>query len=54
MVGRSSLHMSYQYLSVNGRDLNGERDVCATVDAGTPCSLTPALAPGERHGSHVD
>lgn len=39
---------------LNGRDLNGERDVCATADAGTPSSLTPALAPGERHGSHVD
>lgn len=54
MVGRSSFRMSYHYLSVNGRDLNGERDVCATADAGTPSSLPPALAPGEHHGSHTN
>ena len=54
MVGRSSFRMSYQYLSVNGRGLDGERDACATVETGTPSSLTPAVASGERPGSHVD
>jgi hypothetical protein len=54
MVGRSSFRMSYHYLSVNGHDVDGERDACATVEAGTPSSLTPATASGERPGSHVD
>jgi hypothetical protein len=54
MVGRSSFRMSYHYLSVNGHDVDGERDACATVEAGTPSSLTPAMASGERPGSHVD
>jgi len=54
MVGRSTFRMSYRYLSVNGRDLDGERDRCATGDAGTPSSLTPLVASGERRGSHVD
>ena len=54
MVGRSSRHVSCHYPSDDGRALNGERDVRATADAGTPSSLAPAPAPGERHGSHAD
>ena len=46
--------MIFHHLSVNGRDLDGERGACATVETGTPSSLTPAAASGERPGSHVD
>jgi hypothetical protein len=49
-----NFRMSYHYLTVNGRDLDGERDACATVETGMPSSLTPGVASGERPRSHVD
>jgi hypothetical protein len=54
MAGPSSFRMSYHYLTVNGRDLDGDRDTCANVETGTLSSLTPGVASGERPRFHVD